>query len=262
MDVAQSFDGIRPGRLAGRAREQRETLRAGFRDSDWGQFGVISLLAATVFVTLASAGSNVLTFDVSIARAVQASDLPGLGAMAAFVTVAGGTAAVFAVGGAVVLCLLRSGRYVATLPVIAALALRCGNAMIKGAADSPRPTAGYLERVETTSGLGFPSAHVMGVVLLYGVIAVLAGDLIRARALRLPIQAVAFGIILIVGPGRIYAGAHWPTDVLGAYLYGVLFLIPVIVAYRTLRDTLPGRLSAPRPAALRRLVALPVTRKP
>jgi undecaprenyl-diphosphatase len=68
-------------------------------------------------------------------------------------------------------------------------------------------------------------------------------------------------MILIVGPGRIYTGAHWPTDVLGAYLYGVLFLIPMVVAYQALKTMGPLSLPAPRPATLLRLTSLPVLRK-
>lgn len=264
MDAVQSFDGT-IGRtasgLAGRLRETRAALAAGLRDQNLGQFGFITLLAATLFVTMTAAGANVLSFDVSFARSLQDSDVPGLAAMANFVSVAGGTTVMLAVGAALLLWLIRTGHYAATVPVLAALALRAGNTVIKTTVDSPRPTAEFVQKLESPGGNGFPSAHVMGVVLLYGVIAILAQELIPSRALRLPIQAVAVGMILIVGPGRIYTGAHWPTDVLGAYLYGILFLIPVLVGYHTLRDTLPERVTLPRPAMVLRFATVTVGRK-
>lgn len=236
-------------------------LADGVRDQNLTQFGFISLLAATIFVTMMAAGDNVLSFDVSISRALQGSDLPGLAWMASFVSVAGGTTAVFAVGAVVLLWLVRTGHYAATVPVIAALALRIGNAVIKTAVDSPRPTSDFVRTLETPSGNGFPSAHVMGVVLLYGVIAILAHELIASRLVRLPIQIVSVAMILIVGPGRIYTGAHWPTDVLGAYLYGVLFLIPMLVAYQALKGMGPISIPVPRPAVLLRLSSQPASRK-
>jgi len=264
VDAVRSFDGTM-GRtasgLAGWLREMRAALAAGLRDQNLGQFGFITLLAATLFVTMTAAGANVLSFDVSIARSLQGSGLPGLAAMSSFVSVAGGTAVMMAVGAALVLWLVRTGHYAATVPVFAALALRAGNTVIKTTVDSPRPTADFVQKLESPGGNGFPSAHVMGVVLLYGVIATLAQELIPSRRLRLPIQAVAVGMILIVGPGRIYTGAHWPTDVLGAYLYGILFLIPVLVGYHTLRDTMPERIPFPRPAMVLRLASVPVSRK-
>ena len=96
---------------------------------------------------------------------------------------------------------------------------------------------------------------------LYGVIAILANELIASRMVRLPVQIFSVAMILIVGPGRIYTGAHWPTDVLGAYLYGVLFLIPMLVAYQALKSMGPISIPAPRPATLLRLSSLPVSRR-
>jgi membrane-associated phospholipid phosphatase len=267
VDAVRSVDparGLAASGITARLRaiwDGRAALAAGLRNQDLTQFGFISLLAATVFVTMMAAGNNVLSFDVSISRAVQGSGIPGLAEMANFVSVAGGTIAMFTVGAAILLWLVRAGHYAATVPVLAALALRIGNAVIKTTVDSPRPTSDYVRVLEDPTGNGFPSAHVMGVVLLYGVIVILANELITSRLVRLPVQIVSVAMILMVGPGRIYTGAHWPTDVLGAYLYGALFLIPTLVAYQTLKAMGPIRLPAPRPASLLRLAGLPVSRK-
>lgn len=261
MDPARFLDSTPVDNWTLKIRDGREALRDGLRDQNLGQFGFIALMAATLFVTMTAAGKNVLSFDVSIAQALQRSGFPGLAEMSIFVSVAGGTTVMLVVATVVLVWLARSGHYAAMVPVVAAIALRAGNAVIKTTAESPRPTAEFVQKMETPAGFGFPSAHVMGVVLLYGVIGILAHELIRSRSARLVVQAVAVGMILIVGPGRVYTGAHWPTDVLGAYLFGILFLIPMIVGYRTLRDTLPERVSLPRPVSVLRFAGLPVTRK-
>ena len=38
-------------------------------------------------------------------------------------------------------------------------------------------------------------------------------------------------VVLLIGPSRVYQGAHWPSDVGAAYLVGALWLAVQIVAY-------------------------------
>jgi membrane-associated phospholipid phosphatase len=35
-------------------------------------------------------------------------------------------------------------------------------------------------------------------------------------------------VIMLMGPARVYVGAHWPSDVLGGYLWGSLLLLLVL----------------------------------
>jgi undecaprenyl-diphosphatase len=55
---------------------------------------------------------------------------------------------------------------------------------------------------------------------------------------RTTLRAIALlllgGIILLVGPSRMYLGAHWLSDVVAGYLIGLVYLGWAIVIYRWL----------------------------
>jgi len=42
-------------------------------------------------------------------------------------------------------------------------------------------------------------------------------------------------LIALIGVSRVYLGAHWPSDVAGAYLGGGIWLSMMIAVYRQLR---------------------------
>lgn len=250
------------------------------RRADRGVFGMArttlawtALIAATCALTIAAAGRGVLPGDVAVARAIQDASLPGAGVLAAAVNAVGGTVGSCLVGAAVAWWSARKGHGAAVLVVFGALALRFGNALIKLSVGSPRPSDHHVQVAEQADGYGFPSAHVMGAVLLYGAILLLASELIRCRARRCLIQAAALTMLLTIGYARIHAGAHWPSDVLGAYLYGILGLTGLLALYRAIRS---GRLPDPGPrvraavarlsragaAAIRFLLPAPPVRRP
>jgi len=107
---------------------------------------------------------------------------------------------------------------------IAIGALRLVNTLLKMLFDSPRPMEELGIRVdqirETT---GFPSGHVYGDVLFFGALAAFA-PLWAPKRLVMPVRAVLVAVIILAGPARVYVGAHWPSDALGGYLWGMAAL--------------------------------------
>jgi hypothetical protein len=70
----------------------------------------------------------------------------------------------------------------------------------------------------------------MGAVMFYGLIFFLASK-IQHTVLRLAIQTASVAIVASIGFARIWEGAHWPSDVLGAYAWGGLFLVVLFAVY-------------------------------
>lgn len=99
--------------------------------------------------------------------------------------------------------------------------------------DRPRP---HLAPVWMVLGLSyptdasFPSGHALHTTVFYGTLAFLWFRFShgRRRWLGMPIAAI---VVLLTGISRIYLGVHWPSDVLGGYLYGAFWLWLSIAGY-------------------------------
>jgi undecaprenyl-diphosphatase len=87
----------------------------------------------------------------------------------------------------------------------------------------------------TLSSYGFPSGHTMGATLFYGLLALLMWNSISNRAGRWAPVSVACLSIFLIGLSRIYLGAHFLSDVLGALAAGLLWLTFCWTALETLR---------------------------
>ncbi|MGH2532964.1 MAG: phosphatase PAP2 family protein [Thermomicrobiales bacterium] len=195
----------------------------------------LGALIAALGLTAIRAGSNVLTSDVAVTRGVQGAPMPLASDLAHIGYWIGATPVTVALAafGATIFALV--GHRAEALLLLGTIAARCLNPLLKWITDSPRPSSASVNIREEPSGLGFPSSHAMGVVILFGAIAYLADRLIPHRTARLTVQGLCLLAILITGFGRVYNGAHWPTDVIGGYLYGAGLLLLVIAAYRATR---------------------------
>jgi undecaprenyl-diphosphatase len=96
-----------------------------------------------------------------------------------------------------------------------------------------RPTGhGIYVASNIKTSFSFPSGHVMQVMVFYGFLFFLTFQVRDTRAWWLwPLRAVFLYLILATGPSRILEGEHWPSDVVGGYIYGGLWLLLGIHCY-------------------------------
>src|SRR4051812_33073222 len=87
----------------------------------------------------------------------------------------------------------------------------------------------------TLSSYGFPSGHTMGATIFYGVLALIVAHSIRSWSRRVLVGCIAALVIALVGASRIYLGAHYFTDVIGAIAVGLAWLAFCWTGVETLR---------------------------
>ena len=96
-----------------------------------------------------------------------------------------------------------------------------GNLLLKQSFGRPRPA---LEHLVHETSFSFPSGHALGSLLCYGTILLLLPRLIDQPKLTRIFQILLGFLILNIGFSRIYAGVHYPTDIIGGFLLGSAWL--------------------------------------
>jgi membrane-associated phospholipid phosphatase len=85
--------------------------------------------------------------------------------------------------------------------------------------------------IQSINEYSYPSGHVLFFVVFFGFFAYLAW-LHFTGWIRVIVIAICGALILLIGPSRIFLGAHWASDVLGSYLIGAIWLFLLILAYQ------------------------------
>lgn len=199
-------------------------------------------LAFVLLVVLVSVhGSDLSEFDLPIVLAVQSVHQPiyawVLTAASQLGWFPGNVISYLVVFG--VLFALRL-RLEAVMAVGSSLLADAAGEGIKAAVGRARPTSGPIQVVAHLGGYSFPSGHVLEYVTLFGFAAYVAVVAWRGGWLRAVVVGVLVLLIALVGPSRVYLGEHFPSDVLGAYLLGGLWLAGTIQLHLVLKRRLGG----------------------
>lgn len=189
-------------------------------------------LIALVLLALAAHFNTLLPPDLPFTREVQEHHVPVVSAALNFVSALGFSPAVegIVIATALALVLLRRRLEAIVLLLATAIADVLG-ALLKLVVGRQRPSPELVHVVQRLNSPSFPSGHTLHYTVFYGFLAFVLLTSFRSSWLRnLPV-AICFALVALVGISRVYLGEHWLTDVLGGYLLGLLFLLPLIAAY-------------------------------
>ncbi|MDQ6898578.1 MAG: phosphatase PAP2 family protein [Candidatus Dormibacteraeota bacterium] len=94
------------------------------------------------------------------------------------------------------------------------------DSLLKIAVHRPRPSSDLVHVSQATGGFSFPSGHA---VFFTWLAVMLAVALVKGRGrwIRGLIWSAVVAVLLLAALGRVWAGVHWPTDVLGGILLGL-----------------------------------------
>ena len=233
----------REGRLARSVRSPRDSGAAG------------SVLALTLVLGLAAValtgvalgalvdnvtdGDGIAVLDHPVARFVAAHRTPLLTSVMKAVSTAAGPAALTA-------CALAAGLLLGAVwrswtPAVVLAATSAGaiglTIVFKETLARPRPLLAHA--VAAADGYGFPSGHAAAAAAVCGAFAWLCSVRIHSWRARVAIWAVAAILATLVGVSRVYLGVHWATDVIGGWIFGILWLAVVVTGWAGIAR-LPG----------------------
>jgi undecaprenyl-diphosphatase len=97
-----------------------------------------------------------------------------------------------------------------------------------------RPRPHFDDPILAVTGYSFPSGHTMAATVLYGVLAVLIFTRMKRTSSKVIIVCSASLLIALVGFSRMYLGAHYLSDVLGAMAEGLAWLSLCLTAVYTI----------------------------
>ena len=187
-------------------------------------FGVLALLAWTFAY---------FPLDLELTRAIQQVEAPWLDLLFSAVTWIGFPPQSNVVFGAVIAVLfLARLRLEALLTLFAAAGSAGLWFAIAPLVQRPRPSPELVHVTMQLPAGSFPSGHVLNLTAIFGFLLYLAFMLMPPGALRRLTIALLALPLLVVGFARVQAGAHWPSDILGGYLLGGIWLLLTIHLYR------------------------------
>ncbi|WP_179344003.1 phosphatase PAP2 family protein [Winogradskyella ursingii] len=207
-------------------------------DSKWPYFITATVALAVViigiilFVKLTHRTMSELLqdYDTAITQSIQSYRSPFLTDYLIAVTEIGdvwGYAVVFTAIIVTFLLVFRSWKYILQLTSVLVLALS-SNVLLKQIINRARPSGEHLVTVET---LSYPSGHAMLSMAFYGFLIYLFYQFKMHIVIKSILITLFALLILSIGISRIYLGVHYPSDVVGGYLAGIIWLILCIVIF-------------------------------
>lgn len=113
---------------------------------------------------------------------------------------------------------LQGRQRTALVVLVASMGGQLLNELLKFGFDRPRPSiVPHLRDVASTS---FPSGHAMQSAIIYLTLGALLMRIAERRLTKVFCLGTAVFLTLIIGLSHVFLGVHYPTDVIGGWMFG------------------------------------------
>ncbi|MDQ3907024.1 MAG: phosphatase PAP2 family protein [Acidobacteriota bacterium] len=215
-------------------RARRGERRAAARRLSRAEAIYLVALAAFAVLALFARAYAYFSWDLEVTRALQRLPVPGLLAFMRAASIFADTWHGWALSAvAFLIFFVRRRRTEACALVFSVGGGELIDRLIKSLVGRPRPVPALVHVSGEWAHESFPSGHVTFYVCFFGFLFFAAYALLRrGTSLRRALLALAALPVAIIGFSRVYLGAHWASDVLGAYLLSGLWLALTLHLYR------------------------------
>ncbi len=179
---------------------------------------VVALLAFIVDTILVTSGRLLLGFDLPLERAAQAFNWGPLAPVMTLTNASGG------IGQVVIAVVVVVGMFAyerrAGLLMLLGSGASVLDSVLKASIARHRPTTDVVTVLHASAGYSYPSGHAVFFTWVAFMLAVALAPNVRPSRRGLIWVATA-AVIFVVCLGRVWAGAHWPSDVIGGFLFAL-----------------------------------------
>jgi undecaprenyl-diphosphatase len=177
--------------------------------------------------------SSINAFDHRVTTTVAAHRSPGLNAAMKAVTWLGSWVALVITGAIVLVFAIR--HRLPWLAVLIAVIAWAGEAsavtIVKHVVQRPRPPRDLW--LVTAHGWSWPSGHTATAALVFTVLALAVGHVLRSRFIRMTMWSIAVVAVVAVAFSRIELAVHWTTDVIASIIFVVSWLVALVLSLLT-----------------------------
>ena len=202
----------------------------------WAERVFVAALVAYAVLAVMATRYAYFKWDLELAHRIQSVSVPGFATFMRSVSFLGNGFVPWVLVVVFGLIFMRLGLRAEGFVSVASAALGwVVNTLLKELIGRPRPTDALVNVTGNFHYQSFPSGHVVFFVEFFGFLLFLAFVLLKPGVLRRLLITLTAVLIALVGLSRVYLGAHWPSDVAGAYLAGGLWLMLTIEVYRRIK---------------------------